>query len=502
LAIWLLRDRIRTDSELRTAIADKWIDAITGRFNNGEDHHQEMVALAYALNPGRCIQSLLREIKDDDERHGQILALRSYERCWDERLTKTLVALITANQLKPSSVESALVFLSSVDPQAATECVKILLPNGVERDSSTIERTKGVLCFALGRLPAATWESAWPLLNSNSDLAADILPRVVDGIEYPSKNSLPQLSEAHLADLYMLVNRVFPPDEDPGFTGGEVTPRRRIVNFKGGIIGALTARGTEQACRELLRLCEMIPKQRIWLRQRYVEASRSKRRKAWQPLPPQSLLKLVRNSISRMLESEADLVEVILESLQRFQACLTKNSPPEAAFLWNYEGSGNRRHNFRPKDEEDLSDRIALWLKNDIGPKSHVVVGREVQPRRGTKADIIVTAYPTSPLRAESTPLTVVIEVKGCWNREVKTAIKSQLVEDYLDKNGWTHGVYLVGWFLCDRWDAPTPKLKSCLSGKTFEDATLEIQDLASSYDGRNSFAIVAGFCLDCRFPV
>ena len=75
--------------------------------------------------------------------------------------------------------------------------------------------------------------------------------------------------------------------------------------------------------------------------------------------------------------------------------------------------------------------------------------------------------------------LTVIIEVKGCWNAEVKTAISSQLVEDYLKPHNWTHGIYLVGWFICDRWDSLRKRQKSHLNSATFSAAQREIADLA-----------------------
>ncbi len=45
-----------------------------------------------------------------------------------------------------------------------------------------------------------------------------------------------------------------------------------------------------------------------------------------------------------------------------------------------------------------------------------------------------------------------IIEVKGCWHTELKTAMKDQLVDDYLAHSDSRHGLYLVGWFGRDRW--------------------------------------------------
>ena len=50
--------------------------------------------------------------------------------------------------------------------------------------------------------------------------------------------------------------------------------------------------------------------------------------------------------------------------------------------------------------------------------------------------------------------LSVIIETKGCWNPELNTAMRDQLVGRYLNDNDrCKHGLYLVGWFYCEQWD-------------------------------------------------
>ena len=41
----------------------------------------------------------------------------------------------------------------------------------------------------------------------------------------------------------------------------------------------------------------------------------------------------------------------------------------------------------------------------------------------------------------------VVIEVKGCWNPELKVSMETQLVNRYLRDNFYTHGIYVSGGF-------------------------------------------------------
>ena len=150
----------------------------------------------------------------------------------------------------------------------------------------------------------------------------------------------------------------------------------------------------------------------------------------------------------RRFSDAAALQEAVLDSITRFQEKLTCSQVPAVARLWNYEGMGRSRTNFAPKDEEDLSDELARWLRDDLARKG-VILNREVQLRRGKRADVIVDAI--SAVENCIKQISIVIEVKGCWNRDVKHAIRTQLVDDYLATNGLTHGIYLVGWYSCAR---------------------------------------------------
>jgi hypothetical protein len=49
--------------------------------------------------------------------------------------------------------------------------------------------------------------------------------------------------------------------------------------------------------------------------------------------------------------------------------------------------------------------------------------------------------------------MTAVIEVKGCWNGELFTAIAEQLVSDYMVDLKAPVGIFLVGWFDDAQWD-------------------------------------------------
>ena len=233
-----------------------------------------------------------------------------------------------------------------------------------------------------------------------------------------------------------------------------------------------------------------------WLRRLLYNARISKRRFGWNPPSPEAFLLLAERTEGRLVRDADDLLEVVLESLARFQAQLTRSTLPRSEVFWRYAGADTRQRNFEPHDEAFLSNELARWLRDDLNQRG-IVIGREVQPRRGQRTDIYVDAVARGDSSLSVQTVTVVIEVKGCWNAEVRTAVDSQLVGDYLRPNGLTHGIYLVGWFVCSVWTNPQNKLTST----TLELARQEIAQLVAAYDGKANPERVSGAVLDCRYP-
>lgn len=120
---------------------------------------------------------------------------------------------------------------------------------------------------------------------------------------------------------------------------------------------------------------------------------------------------------------------------------------PMARFLWD---------ETRPKSENDFSDYVKNHLERDL-KECGIVANREVEFRRlsqagvGEKIDIVVDAVSKNGESFET--ISVVIESKGCWDKDLKTAMESQLRDRYLIDDQNRFGLYLVGWFLCDKWD-------------------------------------------------
>ena len=128
-----------------------------------------------------------------------------------------------------------------------------------------------------------------------------------------------------------------------------------------------------------------------------------------------------------------------------------------------------------------------------------MVVNREVQPRRGQRTDILVEAWSHSPngRNRQEAPLSVTIEVKGCWNDEIKTGAKNQLLEKYLQPFGQTHGIFLVAWFHSPGHSKLDPNQMTELKHGMIADAKKAVTDYVKP--AQISGFTIAPFVLDCR---
>ncbi len=257
-----------------------------------------------------------------------------------------------------------------------------------------------------------------------------------------------------------------------------VSPAESLGHWRDGVLFQLKARGTVQACDGIRRAIREFP-ELTWLKWQLMEAEQIARGHSWTPLTPRELLALVASQQSRLVQRGTQLLEILLESLQRLEAEL-QGETPGAPDLWNEVG----RNCYRPKDEMQLCDYIKRHFERDIKDRG-VVVNREVQIRRGMgnnpgeETDIHVDAISHRP-DGTSDRLSAIVEAKGCWNKALQTAMREQLVDRYLKDNRCPFGLYLVGWFLCPQWD-PADYRKSGTPQLTLEQARAMFDDQATA---------------------
>ena len=153
----------------------------------------------------------------------------------------------------------------------------------------------------------------------------------------------------------------------------------------------------------------------------------------WKPISLPQFLKLMEKPNARLARNQDELMEAIIQSLQRWEETLVNG---KWHVLWNFQ---------KIKHEKVIAREMADWLQRDL----ELQVDCETEPILDKRADLLVKIQPTDGI---SQCLQVVIEVKKLRagnSRERKTAMKSQLLKNYLEPrlaDGWTHGLFIVAW--------------------------------------------------------
>jgi len=218
-----------------------------------------------------------------------------------------------------------------------------------------------------------------------------------------------------------------------------MTPEALVQEFRSGLISSLQELGTREATAAIRRVAATF-KEEWWLSYAAVASERAWLRRTWTKVIPQTLLSMSTNHHARSVETSEQLAEAVIDSLWRLEARL-HGETPAVVDLWDKDV---------PKDEMAVSDYIKRHLESDLNSLG-VLAFREPEMRRGQETDIYVAALLRHPISGHSERIDLVIEVKGCWNTDLKKAMGSQLKGRYLHDRGG-EGLYLVVWFSCERW--------------------------------------------------
>jgi hypothetical protein len=416
--------------------------------------HKKLTCAAYAAAPEPVIEALARVIDRGNEDHGTVFGLECFDHCWDARLSRALLDKAARLGIKAGTFET---LLDAVLRHGLTEAIeyarslsRLPLPTGGD------DRARAVTAAALllQHAPSEACDVVWWAIEAEEDFGREVVSAVAGSSH--RRRLLASLSEHRLAALFVWTARWYPHADhfDAGDEGGWVGPRDEMRWFRQGILDALRERGSFEAVGALEWCIEELP-HLDWLKDTLHGARASARSKTWLPPKPADVLRLGEPHKGRLVRSESELLTAVVASLQRLEVKL-QGETPAVIDLWNGPDSNAK---YQPKDENALSNYVKRHLQEDLGGRG-VVVNREVEIRRGegvTKGentDIHVNAFVRDPRHGGLDVLTVIIEAKGCWHRELKSAMETQLAGRYLKDNPCRVGLYLVGWYNCPQWDA------------------------------------------------
>jgi hypothetical protein len=360
---------------------------------------------------------------------------------WSSRLSEWICEKLAANEFnEPASVE-ALRMLVEHDLQAARPLLRRTLADATNEQSSRARA--GALLLAHDATDS--WLLVYEAMRKSPTLGEQIAFAYIDRLGYHEHT--PGLSEAAVAELYVWLVMHFPFEEDPQFDGVHaVGPREQLGMWRDGLLRELQGRGTQDSVAAIGAIEAALP-DHTWLRAVRRDAERRTRASTWTPVEPDQLLGLVAQSTRRLVTADAQLLDVVLDALTEIQDRLTGETP-ESHLLWDTRSG-------RPKPEDDISDYLLNRLR-DLLETRGIVVNREVQVRRvgtgiGERTDLRIDAVAAEGA-GEPRVLTLVIEVKGAWHRELLDAIRDQLGHRYMVDLSIARGIYLVVWPDLESW--------------------------------------------------
>lgn len=300
----------------------------------------------------------------------------------------------------------------------------------------------------------------WPACTADQEFGRSIIEAIA---QWDRRNGglASRLPEDELAALYIWLAYEYPHSEDPDHDGAHfVGAREAVGHFRGGVLRALEERGTAEAVAAIQKIAEELPNL-DWLKYTLVSARARMLRQSWVPPQPEEVLELCATPASRLVRTASELQDVLVEVFGEIDDEL-QGETPAAPEIWNLPTSKADKTPTRPKDENRLSDWLKLRLEAKLKGRG-IVSLREVEIRRGEgsgdtknpgeRTDIHVTGLVPGPTEGTFDTVRVIVEVKACWHAEVQTAMETQLVNRYLADNACQHGIYLVGWYVCDQWD-------------------------------------------------
>jgi len=407
-----------------------------------EEPHHELVKVAYKYAPEEIINVLMLLIDKENRELDYIFITRKVEDCWDDRLAKAILDKVKDKKLKPENMGCLLRNLLKQNVAGAKEFAESLISLSLPASGKRRQRAKVAARELMAHAKDAGWSIVWKTIQRDSELGREIILSIAHGFDLDVRDIGCKLTEDQLADLYIWLVCQFPYAEDPEHDGAHVvTPRESVSRFRDSILSYLKQRGSPKACDAIRQIIGELP-ELDWLKRILIDAQNITRYHTWVPPKPTDIIKLASDQQSRLIQNGDQLLEVLVESLKRFEKKL-QGETPAAQFLWDRN---------KPKDEGVLSDFVKIHLDDDLKQRG-VVVNREVQIHRGQRTDIHIDAVMLGSRDGVYDAISAIIEVKGCWNRELFSAMKTQLVEKYLKDNHCQHGLYLVGWYNCDLWD-------------------------------------------------
>jgi hypothetical protein len=498
-AIVLIASSLGFDS-LKMTTLRRWMPAVLSDWHQrSDDVHKSLLRRAHTVAPRIFCTTLGIMIDRESRLHGHVSVTRLVQHIDGHDIERVLCSRLAM----PSTAPEALRELGADLLRRGSRDGRVLLESIVAQDPPPRGRARHQAVAAARALVVgledAGWGAVWPVISGHRAFGREIVSAWIGEFDWnPTKGgSLAGLTEKSLADFFAWLVREFPyPSQAEEETAPSVRPIEGSSSLKTLVLSRLTEFGTTAAVEALRDLLQKHPRL-DWLGHHIQECEQHTLARSWNPPTPRQIIDMFTSPRRVIVQDGNHLLDLLAVSLRRVQEEL-QGETPAAELLWDQRSNGV----WRPKREESLTDYIARRLRSDLEERA-VVANREVEVRRrpgagrGSPTDIYVNAFRLEGNRRRGEPLKAIIEVKGCWNRQLLTAMETQLVGRYMKPAKCGHGLYVTGWYLCEDWDVSDPD-RARVPGLTMVELDEKLAAQARELSGRHGLEVRA-FVLDVR---
>jgi hypothetical protein len=363
-------------------------------------------------------------------------------------------------------------------------------------DLSATSATK-LLVLLARHAPNLLITNIWTRLRAHPEavfLFAAEMQIIVAGQDVP----LLRIDTAVTEELFEILEKRYPMADDIK-ASGFITARQHIQDFRTCCVINLRNRADAAGIAALERISARHPNL-PWIASLIHEAEQKVARESWLPYEVAEVVGVLGIAAGRVIRTEAELHDAVVEELELIADKISARTLLPAVYhLWDETSE-------RPKHEPRLCDWLASELNDRLSRKG-AIVNREVQVRShnskgmGERTDILVDLSPPATSSKPGNILHLVIEVKGCWNKELLTAPASQLRDNYMKAYKASSGIYLVMWFMCERWTKGDYRKKD--TSRLIPDETLEacVSTVTTACSAASTEeTTVTPFVIDCTY--
>jgi len=453
--------------------------------------HHALVALAYVHAKEESLRTLEKLMRKEDGNIRSTYLAFEFEDCWDDCLSEFLIDLIQKDDFEPREKGKLLRKLMEHGFEPSFQYARKLIEEGIGEILKDPIRAQAA-CSLMEYCPDAGWDYIAPFFYADFSFAKKLLAIYANRMSrHPGRELISKLTNKQLADLYIWLEMKYPHSRDILLNEYRtITYRDDVQDFRNSLLASLRDAGSPEAVAEIKRISKTFP-HLGWLRRTENAALEILRKKQWDPPSPGEILQLLHDDKSRMITSSRELLDVIIELLGKLQDEL-KGEIPAVIDLWDGQ---NKTGEYKPKDENGFSDYLARFFLRELGGRP-IMISREARIHRGEETDIHIDAVVFDDNANVVDKVSVVIEVKGCWNNGLLTSTRSQLVDRYLSGTPIRSGLYLTGYFHSADWDKSDSR-RHTEQTHNFDTLKKELAEQAETLSAEKGLD-VRSFLLDC----